>query len=105
MFHRKQLSIQLGQKSRQSSPSSQGSETPKHKKSNSYMQFSPKLDCNNGLSFVNEIKEVKITSPRTEDLQSPKSLQQKQTKCNNIIHKEEQMKKSQFSKTKSEDFV
>ncbi|CAD8181629.1 unnamed protein product [Paramecium octaurelia] len=104
MLHNKQLTIQLGLKSRQSSPSSQGSETPKHKKSNSYMQFSPKLDCNNGLSFVNEIKEIKITSPRTEDLQSPKSQSPKQIKVNNI-QKEEQMKKSQFSKTKSEDFV
>ncbi|CAD8094361.1 unnamed protein product [Paramecium sonneborni] len=104
MLHKKQITIQIGSRSRQSSPSSIGSETPKHKKSNSYMQFSPKLDFNNGLSFVNEVKEVKITSPRTEDLQSPKSQAFKQTKFNNI-HKDEQMKKSQFSKTKSEDFV
>ncbi|CAD8078045.1 unnamed protein product [Paramecium primaurelia] len=104
MLPRKQLTIQLGSKSRQTSPSSQGSETPKHKKSNSYMQFSPKLDCNNGLSFVNEIKEVKITSPRTEDLHSPKSQPLKQIKYQNIL-KDEQMKKSQFSKTKSDDFI
>ncbi|CAK86425.1 unnamed protein product (macronuclear) [Paramecium tetraurelia] len=101
MLNRKQLTIQLGFRSRQTSPSSQGSATPKHKKSNSYLQYSPKLDCNNGLQFVNEIKELKIISPRTEDLYSPKSkpLQQKNTV------KDEQMKKSQFSKTKNEDFI
>lgn len=43
------------------------------------------MDLNNGLSFINEIKECKISSPRVEDL-----------------HRE--MKKSQFSKTVTNEF-
>ena len=40
----------------------------KNKFNGCYIQISPRFDANNGLAFKNELKEVKITSPKHECL-------------------------------------
>ncbi|CAK78961.1 unnamed protein product (macronuclear) [Paramecium tetraurelia] len=97
MKHKKQITLRSANHSRQSSISSQGSESSKNKFNGCYIQISPRFDANNGLAFKNELKEVKITSPKHEGISTHQEIIPHHRKSVQSM-REDPLKKSQFSK-------
>ncbi|CAD8061343.1 unnamed protein product [Paramecium primaurelia] len=98
--------------SRQSSISSQTSNSDKKPKINSYISLSPRFDPEKGLAFENSVKEVKIKEDETDQpqqqiQQSPSQKNigkiKKQSSFTLKAQKDEQMKKSQFSRIQRAD--
>ncbi|CAD8087551.1 unnamed protein product [Paramecium sonneborni] len=95
--------------SRQSSISSQKSNSEKKQQIHSYISLSPRFDPEKGLAFENCIKEVKIKNEETEEPQQQAQGYQKigkikkQSSFTQKIIKDEQMKKSQFSRIQRAD--
>ncbi|CAD8162196.1 unnamed protein product [Paramecium pentaurelia] len=95
--------------SRQSSLSSQTSNSDKNNKINSYISLSPRFDPEKGLAFENSVKEVKIKDVETDEPQQQNQDQQKlgkikkQSSFTLKTQKDEQIKKSQFSRVQRAD--
>ncbi|CAD8045677.1 unnamed protein product [Paramecium sonneborni] len=98
MKHKKQLTLRSANHSRQSSISSQGSESSKNQTNGCYLQISPRFDANNGLAFKNELKVIKIASPKNESLSPHQEIIPHHRKSVQSM-KDDPLKKSQFSKT------
>ncbi|CAK86109.1 unnamed protein product (macronuclear) [Paramecium tetraurelia] len=96
--------------SRQSSFTSQTSNSDKKNKTNSYVSISPRFDPEKGLSFENSVKEVKIKSQDvdTDPQQQNQNKQnygklKKQSSFTLKTQKDDQMKKSKFSRNQRAD--
>ncbi|CAD8172966.1 unnamed protein product [Paramecium octaurelia] len=94
--------------SRQSSFTSQTSNSDKRNKTNSYVSISPRFDPEKGLQFENSVKEVKIKDAETDPQQYNQNKQnsgkfKKQSSFTLKTSKDDQMKKSQFSKNQRAD--